>query len=311
MFPSRNWPEVFFQMRHPIVKTQGEEKESGEIFTLLAEAMGLIPEIPKTLYAAAESGNARSFRDHLMGFLRENPEAVKAVLFIAAKTLGRSLGSAQLAALCTMLQVRPESIQQEAAWAGFALGADQGLDLFQAIIDHPEGLLVGKSDPEKNLENLATPNRRIKLMVKEFEGWIREIDPAEEEKELKADDRYPFILMAGRHWDMNANTNMRDPAWNEGKRACTLLMHPEDAKAQGLVDGQIVRLLTEAGEETIEIEVSKGARTGQVIIPHGFGLIYDGRKYGANVNRLTKNTHRDRVAATPLHRYVPCRVEPL
>jgi hypothetical protein len=33
--------------------------------------------------------------------------------------------------------------------------------------------------------------------------------------------------------------------------------------------------------------------------------------YGANVNRLNKNTHRDRIAATPLHRYVPCRVEPL
>ena len=82
-------------------------------------------------------------------------------------------------------------------------------------------------------------------------------------------------------------------------------------KAQGFADGQIVRLMTEAGEETIEIEVSKGARPGQVIIPHGFGLIYNGRKYGANVNRLTKNTHRDRVAATPWHRYVPCRVEPL
>ncbi len=30
-----------------------------------------------------------------------------------------------------------------------------------------------------------------------------------------------------------------------------------------------------------------------------------------NVNRLTKNTHRDHFLATPLHRYVPCRVEKL
>lgn len=311
MFPSRNWPEVFFQMRQPIIKAEREVKESGEIFTLLAEAMDLIPEVPRSLYDAAESGNARIFREALMGFLSENPAAIKAVLFIAVKTLGRSLGSAHLAALCTMLQVRPESIQQEAARAGFALGPDQGLDLYQAIIDHPQGLLVGKSDPGKNLEALTTPNGRIKVKVKDFEEWIREIDPLEEEKKLKADDRYPFILMAGRHWDMNANTNMRDPAWNEGKRACTLLMHPEDAKANGFADGQIVRLMTEAGEETIEIEISNGARPGQVIIPHGFGLIYNGQKYGANVNRLTKNTHRDRVAATPLHRYVPCRVEPL
>ncbi len=105
--------------------------------------------------------------------------------------------------------------------------------------------------------------------------------------------------------------DMRDPGWNEGRRACTLLMHPGDAEARGLKDGQIVHRLTEAGKETIEIEVADGTRKGQVILPHGFGLIYDGKKYGANVNRLTKITHRDRVAATPLHRYVPCRVEPL
>jgi len=311
MFPSRNWPEIFFQMRRPMIKAEGEQKESGEAFTLLAEAMGLIPEIPETLYAAAETGCTRTFRDALMGFLRENPAAIRAVMFIVAKTLGRSLGSAHLAALCTMLQIRPESLQQEAARAGFASGPDQGLDMFKAIVDHPEGVLVGKADPEKNLENLATPDGRIKLNVKDFQDWIHEINPAEEEKKLKLDDQYPLLLMAGRHWDMNANTNMRDPDWNEGRRACTLLMNPGDAEAYGFSDGQSVRLITEAGEETIEIEMSNGTRKGQVIIPHGFGLIYDGKKYGANVNRLTKNTHRDRIAATPLHRYVPCRVEPL
>ena len=43
-------------------------------------------------------------------------------------------------------------------------------------------------------------------------------------------------------------------------------------------------------------------------MPHGFGLVYNGVKYGANVNRLAKNTNRDFVG-TPMHRYVPCRVE--
>jgi anaerobic selenocysteine-containing dehydrogenase len=70
----------------------------------------------------------------------------------------------------------------------------------------------------------------------------------------------------------------------------------------------MVKVITEAGEETIEVEVAKDTREGHVIIPHGFGLVYDGVKYGVNVNRLTKNTHRDHVG-TPIHRYVPCRVE--
>jgi anaerobic selenocysteine-containing dehydrogenase len=114
--------------------------------------------------------------------------------------------------------------------------------------------------------------------------------------------------MAGRHMDMNSNTAMRDPAWNEGRRPCTLAINPSDAKTLGIVDKQMVRVITEAGEEKIEVEVTTDARKGQVIIPQGFGLVYDGVKYGANVNRLTKNTNRDFVG-TPMHRYVPCRVE--
>jgi hypothetical protein len=45
-----------------------------------------------------------------------------------------------------------------------------------------------------------------------------------------------------------------------------------------------------------------------VAIPHGFGLVFGGSVYGVNVNRLTKNTNRD-FLGTPMHRYVPCRVE--
>jgi anaerobic selenocysteine-containing dehydrogenase len=107
---------------------------------------------------------------------------------------------------------------------------------------------------------------------------------------------------------MNANTGMRNPAWNEGRRPCTLAMNPADSEKFGFSEGQMVKVITEAGEETIEVEVTEDARKGQVIMPHGFGLVYDGVKYGANVNRLAKNTNRDFVG-TPMHRYVPCRVE--
>ena len=90
---------------------------------------------------------------------------------------------------------------------------------------------------------------------------------------------------------------------------CTLAMHPMDAEKLGLKDGQKVRAVTEAGQVEIDLELTDTARPGHVVIPHGFGLVYQGKAYGANVNRLTKNTHRDSLAATPLHRYVPCRVE--
>jgi len=102
---------------------------------------------------------------------------------------------------------------------------------------------------------------------------------------------------------------MRDPAWNRGRRDCTLVMHPDDAAGLNLTDGQQVRIVTEAGRAEIELEVTPATRRGQVIIPHGFGMVHDGKAHGVNVNRLTKNTYRDAFAGTPLHRYVRCRVE--
>jgi anaerobic selenocysteine-containing dehydrogenase len=86
-------------------------------------------------------------------------------------------------------------------------------------------------------------------------------------------------------------------------------MHPDDAATLLITDGQSVRVITEAGQVEIEAEISEATRKGQVLMPHGFGLVHEGKAHGANVNRLTKNTYRDRFAATPLHRYVPCRVE--
>ena len=103
---------------------------------------------------------------------------------------------------------------------------------------------------------------------------------------------------------------MRDPAWNDGKEGCTLLIHPTDAEKIGVSDGQMVKIATKAGEEEIVVEVTENARVGQVVMPHGFGMVFQGKKYGANGNRLAKNTHRDKFAATPLHKYIPCRVEP-
>ena len=85
-------------------------------------------------------------------------------------------------------------------------------------------------------------------------------------------------------------------------------MNPDDIRTLGLSDGQQVRVTTEAGSEFGELEMSREVYQGTVLIPHGFGLEYEGKVYGINVNRLTKSSHRD-FLGTPMHRYVPCRVE--
>jgi len=85
-------------------------------------------------------------------------------------------------------------------------------------------------------------------------------------------------------------------------------IHPADAEKIGIADGQTALIETEAGSAMVEAEVTDSSYRGQVVIPHGFGLIHLEKVYGVNVNRLAPAKHRDRLAATPLHRYIPCRV---
>ncbi len=302
------YPEIYFQMRRPVVEPEGEPLEVSQIMVKLADRLGLIPEIPPPLYEAAKTDRA-AYSAELMTFVMSDPRAMKAITFILAETLGREFGSANLAALWGLLQTAPGSFQQDAARAGFTPGPAFGEQMFQAILDNPGGLWLGKCDPADAMKALKTGDGRVHVDYPEMREWMESITPESERAALDADSRWPLILMSGRHMDTNANTLMRDPSWNEGRRACTLAMNPEDAQQLGLADGQQVKVSTEAGEETAELEITAQARQGQVILPHGFGLNFMGRVYGPNANRLTKNTHRDRFAGTPLHRYVPCRVE--
>ena len=337
------WPEVYFQMRRPLIQPEGEPLECGEIFTRIADAMGLIPTLPDALYQTAQNDRF-AFAVELMTLVRSTPDMIKAIPFILSKTLGRKMGSGNLAALWGLLFTAPEKLRKDAVRAGFAMDgwgesirsvpgklptvvksmagnrsavplaglhprASYGEKLFQAVMDHPEGLWLGKSDAAANMSAIQTPSGKIDLYIPEMDEWIQDLTPEQEAAALIPDPDFPLILMAGRHIRTNANTLMRNPDWNEGHRTCTLLMHADDAATRDLTDGQQVRVVTAAGQETLELEVSSRARVGQVVMPHGFGLNYQGTVNGANVNRLTKNTHRDPLAATPLHRYVPCRVE--
>ena len=67
------FPEVYARMRRPVVQAEGEQKESGEICTLLADALGLIPELPESLYAAARGGDLKEYGLQLFAYLHGPP----------------------------------------------------------------------------------------------------------------------------------------------------------------------------------------------------------------------------------------------
>jgi len=301
------FPKVFFQLRRPIVTPPEKCLEASQIFTLIADKLGLIPTIPEDLYEAAK-GDRLTFGAKLMEWAATEPKALKTMPFVLAKTLGREWDSAAKAGLWGVTMTAPKSFRKNAARIGFEPGLDQGDRIFQALLDNPEGIWIGEADPEENFKALKTPSGKVEVFVPELEDEAENLNAENEAQDLKLSAEYPMILSAGRHTRYNINTLIRGQDWNKGKRACTVAVNPVDAEEMGFSDGQNVKVTTEAGSETGELQVSDQVRKGTVLIPHGFGLIYGDTVYGLNVNKLTKNTHRD-LLGTPMHRFVPCRVE--
>jgi anaerobic selenocysteine-containing dehydrogenase len=214
-----------------------------------------------------------------------------------------------LAGLWGVLMAAPKAFRENAARIGFEPGMDQGDRIFQALLDTPEGIWIGEVDPAENFKGIKTQSGKVEVFVPELKEEAKNLNADSETEDLKLPDEFPLILNAGRHRRYNINTMIRGQEWNKGKRACTVSLNPADAEAMGLADGQNVKVTTEAGSEVGELQVSDQVRKRTVLIPHGFGLIYGETVYGLNVNKLTKNTHRDPLG-TPMHRFVPCRIEP-
>lgn len=82
-----------------------------------------------------------------------------------------------------------------------------------------------------------------------------------------------------------------------------VILHPDDAAAHGIVDGQNVRVHNASGEIVLTAKVDAGMRRGVASIPHGHE--------NANVNFLTSVEHVDPLGGMALNTGVPIAVEPV
>jgi anaerobic selenocysteine-containing dehydrogenase len=61
------------------------------------------------------------------------------------------------------------------------------------------------------------------------------------------------------------------PVLVSGRERCTLLIHPDDARAAGVTDGAMARVTSDAGTVAVRVEVSDEMMPGVVSLPHGWG----------------------------------------
>jgi anaerobic selenocysteine-containing dehydrogenase len=87
-------------------------------------------------------------------------------------------------------------------------------------------------------------------------------------------------------------------------------MSPDDAGRLGIENGGQARITTAAGTALTRVEVTERMQPGHVSLPNGYGLDNeDGTRRGVAPNELTSLEHRDPIAGTPYHKFVPARIE--
>jgi len=113
------FPEIYFQLRRPLLVPQGEPRESGAIMAGIARAAGLLPELPDWLTEAAQQGEDQ-FAAVLFIYLMQNKKAKTVLPLILAETLGQKLGSANFAALWGLITTLSATGLANAERAGFS-----------------------------------------------------------------------------------------------------------------------------------------------------------------------------------------------
>ena len=224
-----------------------------------------------------------------------------------------------------------EAVEERAPWLVRLLASGASPDVVTAALiaagpqgvlrRGPGGLTLGKVKrarggidlgplEEHRLSTLVrTEDGRVdlapQLLLDEADGVLGR-SPDDDGAEISAgrpDDEFDLQLIGRRHLRSNNSWMHNVPTMVKGRDRCTALMHPEDAAARDVQDGQVVRVVSPIGAIEVPLEVSDEIRRGVVAIPHGWGHDVKGVGWstaaahpGANVNLLTDATLLDRLS---------------
>jgi anaerobic selenocysteine-containing dehydrogenase len=189
----------------------------------------------------------------------------------------------------------------------FGLEAD-GLSLAK-LADNPHGIDLGPLQPRLP-GLLTTASGRIELappsIMEEAARMAGTLD------EPPADG---LLLVGRRHLRSNNSWMHNLEVLVKGKERCTLQIHPADAGAAGVRDGEEVRVSNLTGSVTVRVEVTDAIMAGVVSIPHGWGhdlpgvlLSVAARRPGVNSNLLASTEAIDALSGNAVLNGIPVTV---
>ena len=302
-FFTLEFPHNVVHLRRPVVAPLDGTLTEPEIHKRLVRALGGYNDDDLVELRAAASESRAAFADAFFRTLAEKPQLAKFLPLILMETLGETLGAGNeataaawgLAQSCFMSY--PEPVRR----AGHA----DGNALFDAMLSRPEGVTFTVDEYETTMQRIDHADGRVHLAVHELMDEWQSLGAG---PQINAE--FPFVLSAGERRSGTANTIFRDNAWRKKDAAGALRLSPHDATALGVSDGDAVRITTVRGSAIAPVEISTAMRSPHISIPNGLGLTdAHGDTHGVAPNELTSTDNRDWLAGTPLHKYVPARLE--
>ncbi len=264
------------------------------------------------------------------------------LLEIAARlngTTAEALDELMLGAMAGMFTGRPgtagEHVTAEDARArlGKEYGPARLLDLMlragpygDGFEDDAPGLSLAKLRETKHAidlgpleprlpELLRTPNRRIDLAPALIVSDVARLAHA-----LASPPAHDGLVLIGRRQVRNMNSWLHNvEVLARGRDRCTLRIHPEDARARGIVHGARARVRSRVGEIVVPVEVSDEMMPGVVCLPHGFGhggagtrlTVASGLQAGASFNDLADEQALDAISGNAVLNGIPVEAMPL
>ncbi|MGI9577615.1 MAG: molybdopterin dinucleotide binding domain-containing protein, partial [Microthrixaceae bacterium] len=308
-FFTLEFPENAIQLRAPLLEPEGDTLSEPEIHARLCRELGAITDDDVVPLREAAERDRGEFTGALFEVVAAKPELAGLLAVLLYETLGATLEEGPAPAAMWGLAQRVAATYPEAvARAGFAGGEE----LFEAVLTQRSGVIFTVDEPHATFERIVHSDHRVHLGIPELLDEMAGL--ADESTER--DPQWPLVLAAGERRSSTASTIFRDPDWRKKDRDGALHVHPEDAAALGLTDGDRARILTPSGEAMALVECNDAMMRGSISLPNGFGLDHPGGDgdspvVGVAPNELTSTENRDWFAGTPHHKHVPARLEAL
>ena len=191
------------------------------------------------------------------------------------------------------------------------LGLRRGLTL-DRLRARPHGVDLGPLRPRVPAV-LRTADRKVQLAPALILGELETL------AESLARTPEPGLVLVGRRQLRSNNSWMhQSPRLIKGKPRCTLLVHPDDADAHGLAEGETVELRSRVGRIHVVVERSSTIMPGVVSLPHGFGhhrpdtqVSIASAHAGVSINDLTDDGRIDGPSGNAAFSGLPVELVPL